>query len=528
MPAPILLPPNLGDYLADSAVYIYWNTFNYAMEPVTLTGLLVTGFEIYKNASMTQRSSDAGYTLIDSDGIDIDSTTGCHGISIDLGNNSDAGFFARGNDYMVMVNAITIDGISTRFCAAIFSIENRAGRNGVGDYQVTLTIRTTGGTPVSGISVWVNSANVRSGSVAGTKVTDTNGQVLFNLEYTTYYIFCHLSGYSFASASFTAASGSVAFTKDIATAVSVGAGSSSFYADSFLTRAITDVRESTDEPTQAAKYADSRIIELLEKAYIIVLNEVNRNSKTPAVAKIEKTIASGTTAYPLPHTVGSVHGIYKGDDTGGKVFYDSRSKFNSFGRGIWIENQTLHIQTTDLYGLGTKLTIEYIPSGVARLHNGTCTFNSAGDVATFGSTPNAGVLDTHHEAYAGSIFRCLGVDGTTGVVGNYLQERVITAYDETTQKATLDAPLSPIPLTDDGCIYYEIAPAVSKGMDTVVALYAAWRIMSTEGNVKRASNILKAYRNEIRNVRLTSYYSYMPNAPIDRSDSPNNRRYWGR
>ena len=515
MPAPISLPPNLGDYLEDSIVYIFWNTFNYAMEPVTLTGLAVTDIEIYKNASMTQRSSDAGYTLIDTDGIDIDGVTGSHGISINLSNNTDSEFYTRGNDYMVMVNAITVDGISISFCAAIFSIENRAGRNGVGDYQVTLTIRTTGGTPVSGVSVWVNSSNSRSGSVAGTKVTDTNGQIVFNLEYTTYYIFCHLSGYTFASSSFTASAGNVAFTKDIGTAVS--AGSSSFYTDSFLSRAIVDVQEATDEPTMKAKYPPARIIEHLEKAYILVLNEINRNSRTPAVAKIVKTIASGTSAYALPHTIGSIHGIYQAGSTGGKVFFDSRSKYNPAGRRIWIENQTLHIQTADIYGLGTEITIEYIPSGIARLHNGTCTLNTDGDVATFGTVPNAGILDTHHEAYAGSILRILGASGT----GNYLQERVITAYDETAREATLDVPLDPIPT---GTIYYEIAPAISKGMDTVVALYAAHKIMSNEGNVKRASSILKSYRNEIRNVRLTAYYSLMPEAPIDRSDSLDNRR----
>ncbi len=278
------------------------------------------------------------------------------------------------------------------------------------------------------------------------------------------------------------------------------------------------MRESTDEPTQAAKYSDSRIIRHLETAYILVLNEINRNSRTPAVAKITKTIASGTTTYPLPHTVGSVHGIYRLGDTGGKAFYDSRSKFNAFGRGMWIENQTLHIQSTDMYGIDTEITIEYIPSGIARLHNGTCTLNADGDVVTFGATPNVGTLDTHHEAYAGSILRILGADGSN----SYLQERVMTAYNEVDLEATLDVPLDPIPT---GTIYYEIAPAINKGMDTVVALYAAWRIVSTEGNAKRASGILKAYRNEIRNVRLTAYYSYMPDSPIDRSDSPDNRRY---
>ena len=386
-----------------------------------------------------------------------------------------------------------------------------------GDFAVTLTIRTTGGTPVPGVSIWVNSSNNRSGSVAGTKVTDTNGQVVFNLEYTTYYIFSHLSGYTFASASFTASAGSVSFTKDIATVAS--AGSSAFYSDSFLSRAIVDVRESIDEPVQKAKYTDARIIEHLEKAYILILNEVNRNSKTPAVAKITKTIASGILTYTLPHTVGSVHGIYTGDSTGGKVFYPSRSKYNSFGRGIWLENQTLHVQSDTIFGIGMELTIEYIPSGIARLHNGTCTINADGDVVTFGATPNAGVLDTHHEAYAGSVFRSLGSDGT----GNYLQERVMIAYDETSREATLDAPLDPIPTGSN--IYYEIAPTINKGMDTVVALYAAYRIAATEGNTKRASSILKTYRNEIRNVRLTAYYSLMPEAPIDRADSGDNRRY---
>lgn len=522
MPPPISLPPNLGDYLADSSVYIFWDTFDSNNASVTMSGLAATDIEIYKNGGTTQRASDSGYTLLDTDGIDFDGATGCHGISIDLSDNSDAGFFARGSDYMVLVNAVTIDGQTVRFCAAVFSIENRAGKNGVGDYEVTLTIRTTGGTPISGVSVWVNSSNTRSASVAGTKVTDTNGQVVFNLEYTTYYIFCNLSGYTFASASFTSSAGSVTFTKDIASATSTG--SSSFYSDSFLSRAIVDVRESNDEPQANAKFTDARIIEHLEKAYILVLNEINRNSRTPAVAKITKTIASGTLTYPLPHTVGSVHGIYVLGDEGGKIFYDSRSKHNPYGRRIWFENQTLHIQSTDIFGIGEELTIEYIPAGIARLHNGTCTLNSDGDVVTFGATPNAGVLDTHHEAYSGSIFRCLGVDGST-ITGNYLQERVITAYDETTRQATLDSPLSPIPTTDDGNIYYEIAPSIHKGMDTVVALLASYRIMSTEGNAKRASGILKNYRNEIRNVRLTSYYSYLPEAPHDRSDNFDNRRY---
>lgn len=518
----INFPPHLGDYAADSTVYLFWNTFGNSDESITQSGLAVTDIEIYKNGSMTQRSSDSGFTLLDTDGTDLDGSTGCHGVSIDLSDNSDSDFFAAGNDYMVIINGVTVNSQTVRFCGGTFSIQNRYNSAGVGDYEVTITIRTTGGTPLSGVSVWVNTSNDRSVSVAGTKITDTNGQVTFNLEYTTYYIFCHLPGYTFASAYFTASAGSVSFTKDIATAVS--SGSSSFYSDSFLSRAIADVRESLDEPNVSAKYTDDRIIEHLEKAYILVLNEKNRNSKTPAVVKQEISIANGTTEYVLPHTMGSFLGLYDLSESGCKVFYDGRSRYNPFGQRIWLEGNTLHIQTADSLGIGTTLIAEWLPSGIARLHNGVCTLNSDGDEVTLGSTPNAGALDTHHQAYAGCVLRILGVDGSS-ITGNYLQERNITDYDETTRVATLDVALDPVPTTDDGYIYYEIAPSIYKGMDTVVALYTAYRIMTIEGNSKRAGGILKAYQNEIRNVRLTAYYSNMPESPREQGDNFDNHRY---
>ena len=296
------------------------------------------------------------------------------------------------------------------------------------------------------------------------------------------------------------------------------------YAESFITRSLEDIDEAIDEPIVKAKYTDARKLKHLERAYVIVLNEKNRNSKTPAVVKQTITIAANTTEYVLPHVMGSLYGLYNLDDSGGKIFYDGRGRYNPYGQKVWLEGHTLHIQAVDSLGLGTELIAEWIPCGVARLHNGTCTLSSDGKTVTFGATPNEGTLDTHHQAYAGSLFRILDVDGTT-VTGDYMQERNITAYDETTREATLDVALDPIPTTDDGNIYYEIAPAIHKGMDSVVALYAAYRIMSIEGNKKRAGGILDAYRNELRNVRLNAYYSNMPESPRVLSDSFDNRRY---
>jgi hypothetical protein len=113
---------HLGYVPASSTIYIPFHTFNSSGGSVTITGLAVTDIEIYKNGSVTQRSSDAGYTLLDTDGIDFDGLTGLHGFKIDLSDNTDAGFFAAGSHYMVAVSAITADSQTVSFWAATFNI----------------------------------------------------------------------------------------------------------------------------------------------------------------------------------------------------------------------------------------------------------------------------------------------------------------------------------------------------------------------------------------------------------------------
>lgn len=90
---------------------------------ITASGLAVTDIEIYKDGSATQRASDSGYSLLDTDGIDFDGITGIHGFSIDLSDNSDAGFYAVGSWYYVIVSAITVDGQTVSFIACAFRID---------------------------------------------------------------------------------------------------------------------------------------------------------------------------------------------------------------------------------------------------------------------------------------------------------------------------------------------------------------------------------------------------------------------
>jgi hypothetical protein len=115
---------------------------------ITMTGLAVTDIEIYKDGSVTQRASDAGYVLLDTDGIDFDAITGIHGFSIDLGDNTTAGFYEVGPWYHVVVSAITVDAQTVNFIAAAFRIVS-ATRGLAGTALPAAAADAAGGLPIS-------------------------------------------------------------------------------------------------------------------------------------------------------------------------------------------------------------------------------------------------------------------------------------------------------------------------------------------------------------------------------------------
>lgn len=113
---------NFGKVDANSVLYIPFTTYGTTGGSITLTGLAVTDIEIYKDGSTTQRASDNGYALLDTDGIDFDGITGLHGFSIDLSDNTTSGFYAAGSQYWVVVSAVTVDSQTVNFLAATFQI----------------------------------------------------------------------------------------------------------------------------------------------------------------------------------------------------------------------------------------------------------------------------------------------------------------------------------------------------------------------------------------------------------------------
>lgn len=191
----------LGDFSGTETLTVIFDSFDSNGASVTMTGLAVTDIEIYKGSSVTQRSSDAGFTLIDTDGIDIDGATGIHGFTVDLSDDTDSGFYASGNDYYIVVNSVTIDTQTVRFVAARFSIRNRSNEaivsllptalvNGKMDsYVEGLTVgaggistASTGATVTTGVETLTYTS---TGELDGTThdVEDTAGSTEFYYEF---------------------------------------------------------------------------------------------------------------------------------------------------------------------------------------------------------------------------------------------------------------------------------------------------------------------------------------------------------
>lgn len=134
---------HLGNIPASTTLYIPFATFDSNGASVTISGLALGDILIYKNGSTTQRASTAGFTLLDTDGIDFDGITGIHGFSIDLSDNTDAGFYAAGATYWVVVSTITVSAQTVSFVAATFRIVAAENTSGT---PVADTVRLSGTT----------------------------------------------------------------------------------------------------------------------------------------------------------------------------------------------------------------------------------------------------------------------------------------------------------------------------------------------------------------------------------------------
>jgi hypothetical protein len=106
----------LGAYPPAAAVDFKWNT--QGADGASITRATDGVLRIYKDNSATYRSSSAGVT----DSEDFGSVVGVHHVRIDLADNTDAGFYAAGHEYQVVVVGAVIDGKTVNAVLAHFTI----------------------------------------------------------------------------------------------------------------------------------------------------------------------------------------------------------------------------------------------------------------------------------------------------------------------------------------------------------------------------------------------------------------------
>lgn len=128
----------LGFRPVGSIVYIFVTTHAQTGASIAPSSAFEVGdFLLYKNGSATQRSSTAGWSITSP----FDSITGLHVLAIDLSDNTDAGFYAAGSHYdLVLSPDETIDGLVVVRVVAAFDI----GVEAVNVTQVGGTAQTAG------------------------------------------------------------------------------------------------------------------------------------------------------------------------------------------------------------------------------------------------------------------------------------------------------------------------------------------------------------------------------------------------
>ena len=110
---------NLGIVRPGSTLRIPFSSFDKDDgSSITMTNFAVGDILVYKDGSTTERASTSGFTAT----TDFDAKTGKHLAIIDLADNTTAGFFAAGSEYVVALDAVTVDAVTTGGWLARFTI----------------------------------------------------------------------------------------------------------------------------------------------------------------------------------------------------------------------------------------------------------------------------------------------------------------------------------------------------------------------------------------------------------------------
>lgn len=101
---------DLGTVRPGSTIRIPFSSFDKDDgSAITMTNYAAADIIVYKDGSTTERASTTGFTAT----TDFDGKTGKHLAVIDLADDTTANFWAAGSEYLVAIDAVTIDAVTT-------------------------------------------------------------------------------------------------------------------------------------------------------------------------------------------------------------------------------------------------------------------------------------------------------------------------------------------------------------------------------------------------------------------------------
>jgi hypothetical protein len=283
-------------------------------------------------------------------------------------------------------------------------------------------------------------------------------------------------------------------------------GAAAYAGEGFITRTIGLVRKVCDEPSVDAKWNDAEILDRIHKAFAQVIQDVNAASQAQILIRHDIALVVNQLIYPLPPHVGNIREFAVIDSVTDAVTAEivPRSFYNPAGAGFRVEGHYLRLGRKPTKAQTLRLT--YTPTGEFRMVKGTWTDAlSSGKVTAStlilsdaaGTQIGQGSLDTRDNAYAGCMLRILAD------AGGYVQDRLITAYNNRTRMATVAPPFSPTPATDaSNSLEYEVIPIMGDLLEEVVVLRAALMIVAFEGNKKKVDAITREYSQALRAIRM--------------------------
>jgi hypothetical protein len=110
---------DLGTVRPGSTIRIPFSSFDKEDgSAITMTNYAASDILVYADGSTTERASTSGYTAT----TDFDGKTGKHLAIIDLADNTTAGFFKAGSEYLVAIDSVTVDAVTTGGWIARFRI----------------------------------------------------------------------------------------------------------------------------------------------------------------------------------------------------------------------------------------------------------------------------------------------------------------------------------------------------------------------------------------------------------------------